>query len=59
VDKKSAQIQKLEHILVARIEWIRAEYALAESEACSKFLFSRDFASMSMPRNIEIEGASL
>jgi hypothetical protein len=29
VDKKSLQIQKLEHILAARIEWIRAEYALA------------------------------
>jgi hypothetical protein len=28
VDKKSLQIQKLEHILVAQIEWIRAEYAL-------------------------------
>jgi hypothetical protein len=28
VDKKSLQIQKLEHILGARIEWIRAEYAL-------------------------------
>jgi D-alanyl-D-alanine carboxypeptidase (penicillin-binding protein 5/6) len=31
VDKKSLQIQKLEHILVARIAWIRAEYALAGS----------------------------
>jgi hypothetical protein len=28
VDKKALQIQKLEHILVARIAWIRAEYAL-------------------------------
>jgi hypothetical protein len=28
VDKKALQIQKLEHIPVARIEWIRAEYAL-------------------------------
>jgi hypothetical protein len=28
VDKKSLQIPKLEHILVARIAWIRAEYAL-------------------------------
>jgi hypothetical protein len=28
VDKKSLEIRKLEHILVARIEWIRAEYAL-------------------------------
>jgi hypothetical protein len=28
VDKKSLQIQKLEPILVAQIEWIRAEYAL-------------------------------
>jgi hypothetical protein len=26
--KKSLQIQKLEHILVAQIEWIRAQYAL-------------------------------
>jgi iron complex outermembrane receptor protein len=33
VDKKSLQIQKLEHILVARIEWIRAEYALGDFTA--------------------------
>jgi hypothetical protein len=29
VDEKSLQIQKLEHILVAQIDSIRAEYALA------------------------------
>jgi hypothetical protein len=29
VGKKALQIHKLEHILVARIAWIRAEYALA------------------------------
>jgi hypothetical protein len=33
VDKKSLQIQKLEPILVAQIEWIRAEYALEAKNA--------------------------
>jgi adenosylcobinamide-GDP ribazoletransferase len=32
VDKKSLQIQKLKHILIARSEWIRAEYALRWDE---------------------------
>jgi hypothetical protein len=41
VDKKSAQIQKLEHIPVARIEWIRAEYALGHGPAADPIPFER------------------